>query len=505
MVETPQNSPDNACEPTSLHRVDGWTHSVFFRTHSPRLEALIRSRLSRRFQQRFDPEDVVQSAFRSFFLRQNFVLSGAPSRARGDESDLWPLLAEIAVRKLSQQIRRHSAQRRNVAADAAEDAEIASTATPPDEAASLSEIVKLAQSELDGVERRAFSLRLDGFEILEIAEQLAISERTVRRHLSVAKQSLVRLLEIEPPRSAARKSSAKPADVLPTDLTFDDYRLHEWIGDGAVGNVYRATEKSSGRTVAVKFLKKAFRFHPQAVASFQHEVQIVSHLNHPGIVRITGMGRAVISKRPAQGPTQGAKDVSREGDFLVMDWASGGDLARYAAAHQPALATIRQWSLELTEALQHAHQHGVIHCDLKPSNILIGPSGNLQVSDFGLARQQLGWSDSGGSQGGTPAFIAPELVDPCWGPVGPWTDVFGLGAVMYNLLTGKPVHQGATVDAILASIVGPQPVAWPMPIERTIPVEWRIVCDHMLSKRVNARYSDMISVKQAIEGLPVEV
>ncbi len=456
----------------------GWTHSVFFRVHAPRLEALIRSRLSRRFQARFDAADVVQSAFRSFFLRP---IPSTP--AAGAEEDLWPLLAEIAVRKLSQQIRRHSTQRRSVATDVSDGREVASTAAGPAEAAGLSEIIALTQDALDETSRTAFALRLDGYEILEIAERLKISERTVRRHLSATKEILKRLLDLEPTLPVAEITSSA-AISLSTSLSFDDYRLQQWIGDGAVGNVYRATEKSSGRIVAVKFIKKAFRFHPQAIASFRQEIQIVARLSHPGIIRITGLGR-----------------TPNQGDFLVMDWAPGGDLARHTAAHRPSLTEVCRWGMEIADALHHAHQQGVIHCDLKPSNVLIGSVGQLQLCDFGLARQLAGWSGDGVAPGGTPAFIAPELIDPSWGPIGPWTDVFGLGGILFNLLTGRSVHEGTTLDAMLKNIVEAAPVNWPPLSEQTIPLEWRTLINRLLAKSVIARWSDLALVRDSIQSL----
>lgn len=474
-----QSNPDLQ-SPQTDSGSPGWTHSVFFRSHAPRLEALIRSRLSRRLQARVDPADIVQSAFRSFFLRPV-----PPAATPTAVEDLWPLLAEIAVRKLSQQVRRHTAQRRSVDADISSGNETASTAAGPEEVASISEVIEMASQALDDPARTAFALRLEGYEILEIAERMQISERTVRRHLSAAKEVLKRLLDSEPALPAGMPAISTIAS-LPTTLSFSDYRLHQWIGDGAVGNVYRATEKSTGRSVAVKFIKKAFRFHPQAGASFRHEVQIVAQLDHPGILRIMGLGR-----------------TPNQGDFLVMDWAPGGDLARHTAAHRSSLKDIHGWALEIANALQHAHQHGVIHCDLKPSNVLIGTAGQLQLCDFGMARQLAGWSGDGAAHGGTPAFIAPELVDPSWGPIGPWTDVFGLGGILFNLLTGCPLYEGGTLDAILTNIISRDPISWPRSLQSSVPREWKILCDKLLAKNVSARVPDMIAARQAIENLPI--
>jgi RNA polymerase sigma factor (sigma-70 family) len=500
MAESAQNPNDARPNPDTSRQRGVWTHSAFFRTYAPRLETLIRSRLSRRFQVRFDAEDIVQSAFRSFFLRQDLATPPRPASSTS-EHDLWPLLAEIAVRKLSQQIRRHSAQRRSVVADVENSADLPARTAGPDEFASVSEIIALVQEELDESSCRAFSLRLDGFEILEIAEHLAISERTVRRHLSAAKKILERLLELQS-TFPEKPLCVNATNALPVELNFPDYVLHQWIGDGAVGNVYRATEKSSGRTVAVKFLKKAFRNHSQAVASFRREVQIVAQLDHPGIIRILGLGRVSKSSLSLSESRRSANVQSNQGTFLVMDWAPGGDLARHTIVNRPPLDVLRNWALELTAALEHAHRQGVIHCDLKPSNVLIGSTGQLLVSDFGLARQRTGWSDSNRPHGGTPGFIAPELVDPSWGEIGPWTDTFGLGAILYNLLTGKALYEGENLDAILGGVIGSNPIRWPASVETMVPQEWMSVCKRLLAKPISARFPDMCAVSSAIESIP---
>ena len=452
-----------------------WTHSAFFREHAPRLEALIRGKLASRFQPRFDAEDVVQSAFRSFFLRP------APrSPTNSKETDLWPLLAEIGVRKLAQQVRRHQAQRRDVRADCIADEKVSDSGSNPLEAASLTEIIDQIQTALDIPSREAFRLRLQGYEILEIADQLQTSERTVRRQITGAKKLLARLLELEPDTAASSHSNSADHSIFAT-LQFSDYRLHQWIGDGAAGNVYRATEKVTGRPVAVKFLKKQFLYQPRWVDTFLREVNIVSRLQHPGIISIFGLGR-----------------TPNRGFFLVMEWAPAGDLARLTLNKRTSLPQIYQWLVELTAALQHAHQHGIIHCDLKPGNVLIGAHGQLLLGDFGLARGSLNLSDLHYNEGGTPAYIAPELLDEKWGPVGPATDVFGVGAILFNLLTGHPPHGGKTLDDVLQRAVNGTSITWPSLPNQQIPLKWQKFCDRLLAKNVADRWPDMSAVHREL-------
>lgn len=455
-----------------------WTHSAFFREHAPRLEALIRGRLAPRFRSRFDADDVVQSAFRSFFLRP-VPAHSALSR----DTDLWPLLADIAVRKLAQQVRRHQAQRRDVRTDSLADDSLAGPGVGPDDAASLTEIIERVQLNLDAKSREAFLLRVQGYEILEIAEQLQISERTVRRQLALAKDLIRRWLDLEPTTVDIQNASFTSQTSFAT-LHFAEYRLHQWIGDGASGNVYRASEKATGRTVAIKFLKKQFLFQPRWVDSFLREVQMVSRLQHPGIISIHGLGK-----------------TPNRGFFLVMEWAPGGDLTRYALAKRLPLKQVCQWLLELSAALQHAHQHGVIHCDLKPANVLIGSDGHLLLSDFGFARRSLNTPGSRLSDGGTPAYIAPELVDSKWGVIGPATDVFGVGAILFNLLTGRPPHDGSHPESALRQAVSAAPVVWPSHAECDIPDAWRRFGDRLLAKQVSDRWPDMAAVQRELEEL----
>lgn len=486
MPATPDNSnPADSRTEDSVSRQIG-TQSAFFHTFSPRLEALIRHRLSPRFQARFDAADIVQSAFRSFFFAVNPQQFSA-----SDDDKLWPLLVEIAVRKLSQQVRRHSAQRRSVNADTPMTDPMGTLADPL-AATSVSETIELMLRDLDTDAGQAFLMRLEGFEITEIADRLDLSERTVRRYLDSAKQKLTRLLT-DTTTSVVRATPARTihdrqaTDSRPQiassarDLQLTDYLLQKWVGDGAVGNVYRALQKSTGRIVAVKFIKKAFRFHAPAIESFEREIELVEQFDHPGILHLIGLGK-----------------TPRQGDFLVMDWAAGGDLSNLAAENRPSQSTIRKWILELANALEYAYQHGVIHCDLKPSNVLIASAGQLLLCDFGLARRWRGWSQNNVTGGGTPAYIAPELIEPTFGEVGPWTDVFGLGAILFHLLTDRHVHQGATLDTLLADIVNPTPVAWPAETRIAISPEWRRCCESMLAKSVSARLPDMAAVRQAM-------
>ena len=173
-----------------------------------------------------------------------------------------------------------------------------------------------------------------------------------------------------------------------------------------MGKVYRATWRGSDVPVAVKLLRKPLRGHETAAARFREEAALLARLRHPGIVAVHGVGL-----------------LPDGGHFLVMDLVEGSDLARQP---RPPVAEALRWVAEAADAIEYAHRMGVVHCDLKPSNLLLGGDGHVRVSDFGLARSLAGGD---APRGGTAGFMAPEQFDP-EGRVSPRTDVYGLGAVL---------------------------------------------------------------------------
>src|SRR5262249_43520601 len=165
----------------------------------------------------------------------------------------------------------------------------------------------------------------------------------------------------------------------------------------------------------------SMRAHDPPSERFLEEAAILGRLRHPGIVAVRGLGR-----------------LPDGGHFLVMGLVEGGDLARRLAAGPIDVADAIRWTAEAADAIEHAHQQGVIHCDLKPSNLLLGNDGRVRVTDFGLARTLTASRHAGG----TPGFMAPEQRD-AGGEVSVRADVYGLGAVLFALLTGRAPDTGA--------------------------------------------------------------
>jgi RNA polymerase sigma factor (sigma-70 family) len=470
-----------------------------FGRYVERLTRLARSRLAARLAARVDPEDIVQSAYRSFFVaarRRRFVVE--------ESGDLWRLLVEVTLHKLYRQAARHQAQRRNVARDrAASDGSVwqrvAAGEPTPEQAAIATDELEAVLTKLPPRGRQVVELVLQGYEQREIAAKLGCAERTVRRWVEAARTDLQervperarrsppRPQTTPPPRPVRRKS--RPANAVwpecGANLKWNDYLLKQQIGAGSTGKVYRALERSTGRHVAVKFLRKALVRESPVVRRFLREAETVRGLAHPRIVSVTGAGR-----------TPGG------GWFLVMQLIRGRDLERVGWQGPDWPAQAARWIAEAARIVQFAHDRRIIHCDLKPGNLLLDDQGAIWVTDFGLALRQADEAPAA-LLAGTPAFMAPEQVDPCWGPIAPQTDVWGLGATLFYLLYGRPPHAGDSIGDTLAQVVAGTPVAFPGRRTRQIR-PYVEACRRCLAKRPRDRFSSAAELAAALQRACVD-
>ena len=217
------------------------------------------------------------------------------------------------------------------------------------------------------------------------------------------------------------------------------YKLGGKLGEGGMGAVYRATDTKLNREVAIKVLPDAFAADPDRMARFTREAQVLASLNHPNIAAIYGV----------------------EERALVMELVEGGE-PRGPLGEAEALPVVNQ----LIDALEYAHDKGIVHRDLKPANIKVTPEGRVKVLDFGLAKAMSGEAAAGdpmssptltmratlaGTIMGTAAYMAPEQAR--GHAVDKRADIWSFGVVVYELLTGKQLFEGATVSDTLASVL----------------------------------------------------
>jgi serine/threonine-protein kinase len=231
--------------------------------------------------------------------------------------------------------------------------------------------------------------------------------------------------------------------VTPLPASFDDYELLEEVGRGGMGIVYRARQKSLDRIVAVKMLLRRDLATAADLARFRSEAEAAARLDHPGIVSIFEVGEC------GGHPFYSMRFI--EGTTLAKRLATGGVLPREAATILARVA----------EAVDAAHRGGVLHRDLKPSNILIDAAGKPHVSDFGLAKRIEADQDvtHTGAILGTPCYMSPEQAAGSRGDVGPTSDVWSLGAILYQTLTGRPPFQAANpMDTLLAVLESDPPI-----------------------------------------------
>lgn len=216
---------------------------------------------------------------------------------------------------------------------------------------------------------------------------------------------------------------------------FRHYRLIEKVGEGGMGVVYRAHDTKLLRDVALKFITHAVSLDTEHAARLQREARALAALNHPNILTIHDIGDA-----------DGTP-------FLVLEWVGGGALSDHAFERPLSPGQFLRVALPVAEALGVAHDHGIVHRDVKPANVLVSGEGRIKLADFGLAKFREIERDVTRTAGalGTVAYMSPEQAN--GGEVGPPSDVFSFGVLAYELLTGHLPFNGNGPGAVIAAIV----------------------------------------------------
>jgi WD40 repeat protein/serine/threonine protein kinase len=254
--------------------------------------------------------------------------------------------------------------------------------------------------------------------------------------------------------------------------SFGDYELLKEIAQGGMGVVYMAHQKSLDRIVAIKMLLFGPMASQTVVRRFRAEAVAAGGLHHPNIVAIHEVG------------------IHDGQHFLVMDFVDGPNLATFVQNQPLPPRRAAEYVKIVAEAIQHAHACGILHRDLKPSNILIGTDDRPRVTDFGLARRIEGDSSLtvSGHPLGSPSFMPPEQASARRGKVSSRSDVYGLGAILYHLLTGHPPFRGDSVEHTLDQVLHQEPVS-PRLINPRTPQDLETICLRCLQKEPQRRFA----------------
>lgn len=279
------------------------------------------------------------------------------------------------------------------------------------------------------------------------------------------------------------RASELPSDSFQLPARFGDYELRQELGRGGMGVVYRAWQGSLSREVAVKMILRGQLATQLDRERFEAEAQAAAKLDHPGIVPVYEVGeidaRAYFSMKFVRGTTLGRR--------LVVGPLPPREAARMLAA--------------VARAIHFAHMRGVLHRDLKPSNILLDENGEPHVTDFGLAKQLTDNQSvtKSGMMIGTPAYMAPEQAAGVRGQVGPRSDVYSLGVILYHMLTGRPPFQAASPAEMVLLVLEQDPVP-PRMLNPKADRDLEMICLRCLQKPSDLRYASAAALADDLEA-----
>lgn len=294
---------------------------------------------------------------------------------------------------------------------------------------------------------------------------------------------------VEGPGAAGKQAAAETSDEVPRE--FGDFELIEEIGRGGMGVVFKARQKSLDRLVALKMILASHLASPDHVRRFEGEARAAAALRHPHVVAIYGAGHVAGQH------------------YFAMQLIEGQSLALWKIREAISTEQAVRWVIQVARAVDHLHQNGIIHRDLKPSNIVLDAEGQPYVTDFGLAKvfDDPNRATRTGVIAGTPSYMSPEQAAARPEEVGPASDVYSLGAILYELLTGQPPFRDENPLDTLLQVLEREPVP-PRRLNPRIGGDLEQICLKCLEKSPQQRYRSAAALADDLEryfrGEPVE-
>jgi serine/threonine-protein kinase len=288
-----------------------------------------------------------------------------------------------------------------------------------------------------------------------------------------------------PDQGGANSQSAADADAQVGNLRhqeFGRYELLEEIGRGGMGIVYKAHQKDLDRVVAIKVILAGQLASPEVVHRFLTESRAAARLQHPNIVRVHEAG-----------------EIHGQ-HYFAMEYVAGTSLAALAQRGPLDPAEAARLVCTVARAVEHLHSQGLVHRDLKPSNILLDEQGRPFVTDFGLAKllDAQGERTQSGVIAGTPSYMPPEQAAGRVAEIGPRSDVYSLGAILYELLAGRPPFRAESPLDTLVQVIESEPTLL-RDVNPRVPRELELVCQRCLEKSPDARYASAAALADDLE------
>lgn len=254
-------------------------------------------------------------------------------------------------------------------------------------------------------------------------------------------------------------------------VSFSGYHIIEEIGRGGMGIVYRARQLSLNRVVALKMVRSVGKAGPAELERFRAEAEAVAKLQHANIVQVFEVGEH--DGKP----------------FFTLEYCPNGNLSKKLAGQPIPCREAAELVIELARAMELVHSYGIVHRDLKPANVLMAADGTPKVTDFGIAKTtsaEEGHTHTGAILG-TPSYMAPEQAEGLSKDVGPEADVWALGAILYECLTGRPPFLGATPVETMRQVIDQDPVP-PRLLTRLVDPDMEKIVLKCLEKDPGLRY-----------------